>query len=225
MNQVVARMKKAGKEFEILVDLDSALAMKKTKKGSIQNVLAVDTIFSNSKKGLHSSYADLTKCFGFSDKMKVAEEIILHGEIQLPAEYRKKEREEKYKRVVDILSRTCIDPKTGLPHTPSRILSALESAGISVIEGKSIEEQIPEIIQKLQPIIPLRYEIKKVMVKIPPVYVAQAYGLLKEYKEKEEWLNDGSLNCVVNIPAALQMEFYDKLNNITHGNSVTQDIK
>jgi len=223
--QVLARMKKAGKEFEIMVDLDSALNFKKKKVGSIQNILAINTIFSDSKKGIHVSSSDLEKAFSSSDIFKIAEEIILRGEIQLPIEYREKEREEKYRRVIDIISKTCIDPKTGLPHTPTRILSALESAGVNLDERKTVEEQIPEIIIKLQPIIPLKYEIKKVLIKVPPIYVAQTYGLLKEYKEKEEWLNDGSLSCVVSIPAALQMEFYDRLNKITHGNSITQEIK
>jgi len=219
MPQVLARIKKTGKEFEILVDLDSALAFKKNKTGSNQNIL------SDSKKGVHAPSKDLEKSFGSTDIFKIAEEIILHGEVQLPIEYRKKEREEKYKRVVDILSKTCIDPKTGLPHTPSRILSALEYAGINIADNRSVEEQIPEIIEKLLPIIPLKYEIKKILVKIPPIYVAQAYSLLKNYKEKEEWLNDGSLSCVISIPAALQSEFYSKLNHITHGNSITQELK
>jgi ribosome maturation protein Sdo1 len=43
------------------------------------------------------------------------------------------------------------------------------------------------------------------------------YGLLKEYKESEEWLANGSLQAILNIPAGMQLDFYDKLNHITHG--------
>ena len=48
---------------------------------------------------------------------------------------------------------------------------------------------------------------------------------MHSYKESEEWLADGSLKCIVNIPAGLQMEFYDKINAITHGAVLSEEIK
>jgi ribosome maturation protein Sdo1 len=62
-------------------------------------------------------------------------------------------------------------------------------------------------------------------LKIPPQFTGQAYGIINEYKEKEDWLPDGSLKVIVNIPVGLQMEFYDKLNAITHGSVLSEEIK
>ena len=49
--------------------------------------------------------------------------------------------------------------------------------------------------------------------------------MLQEYKEKEEWLGNGDLSVVLNIPIGLQMEFYDKLNSVTHGSAMTEEVK
>ena len=44
-------------------------------------------------------------------------------------------------------------------------------------------------------------------------------------KEEENWLNDGSLEVIIKVPSGIIMNFYDKLNSVTHGNAITEDIK
>ena len=88
-----------------------------------------------------------------------------------------------------------------------------------------IEQQIGRILEKLKHIIPIKIETKKLRVTVPAVHTGKAYGILKEYKEKEEWLANGDLMCIINLPAGLQIDFYDKLNSITHGSSIVEEIK
>jgi ribosome maturation protein SDO1 len=57
------------------------------------------------------------------------------------------------------------------------------------------------------------------------IYTGKIYGLVNQYKEKEDWLADGSLKVIVNIPVGLQMEFYDKLNAVTRGAVLSEEIK
>ncbi len=224
MSNVNARLKIKNKEFEILVDLDKALMFKKTGQGNIQNALAFNKVFSDIKKGMHASAADLQECFGTSDIEKVAVEIIRKGEIEVPSEYRKQERDAKIKQVVDFIARNYVDPKNGMPHSPARIETALHEAHANITD-KPISEQLPEIIKELQKILPLKTETKKLQIKIPAAFTGTVYGLLHGFKEKEEWLDDGSLLCIINLPTGMQSEFYDKLNNITHGAAITQDVK
>lgn len=224
MANVTGRLKLKGKNFEVLVDLDKALAFKKTGQGTMQNILAINTIFSDAKKGLHVSESDLKDAFGSTQAEEVAARIIKEGELQLPAEYKKQEREAKIKQVVDWLARNCLDPRTGTPHTADRISSVLHESSIN-IDNRSVQEQIPEIIKKLQVKLPIRIETKKLSVTVPASYTGAVYGLLHSLKEKEEWLNDGSLLCIINLPAGMQSEFYDKLNKITHGAALTEEIK
>ncbi len=223
-NNVTARIKIKGKQFEILIDLDSALRFRKTGQGSIENILAVDAVFSDIKKGLHVSSSDLKSAFGSEDVRAVAAEIIRHGEIQLPAEYRREEREAKYKQIVDFLARNCIDPRTGNPHTPARIEAALHEIHIN-IDDRAVTEQVPAILKELQVQLPIRIETKRLRIKVPAVYTGNVYGLLHGIKDTEEWLSDGSLLCVVSLPAGMQSEFYDKLNKITHGAAMTEEVK
>ena len=223
MVNTLARIKKMGKNFEIVVDMDSALKLKKGENVSIAEVLQVDGIFYDSKKGLHASDEDLTQAFGSEDIQIVAEKIVKQGEIQSTQEHRSQEKEAKIKQVVDFLSRNALNPITNQPHTPERIKQALDQAGINV-DNRPIEAQVPGILDKLKEIIPLKLDSKQIRITIPSQYTGQVYNLVKDYKEKEDWKDDGSLIVVLNLPVGLQMDFYDKLNSITHGSGVVEEI-
>ena len=71
----------------------------------------------------------------------------------------------------------------------------------------------------------IKIESKKLSIKIPAQYTGKVMGLLQKYKERDEWLNDGSYLVVVNIPSAMLEEFYAKLNDVTHGAAVTEELK
>jgi len=88
-----------------------------------------------------------------------------------------------------------------------------------------MEDQIGQVIEKLRKIIPIKLETKKLSVTIPAIHTGKAYNLVQPYKEKENWLDNGDLQIIINLPSGLQMEFYDKLNAITHGSSIVEEIK
>ena len=224
MANVIARIKLNGKHFEILVDVDKALEMKKTGEGNISEILEVDNIFYDSKKGLKASEDDLKSAFGTSDVNDAAKQIITKGEIQIPQEVRDKTRGEKFKQVVDFIVKNAINPQTNNPYTPDRIERSLEESGVN-ISNRPIEAQMKEIISKLSSIIPIKIETKKLSITVPAQYTGQAYGLLSNYKESEEWLGNGDLKIVVNVPVGFQMEFYDKLNGVTHGSAVSEELE
>ncbi len=224
MSDVIARIKIKGKNYETLVDVDKALKLKKGEPISISEVLSMDSIFYDSKKGLHVSDNDLEEAFGTSDVMKAAEKIIKQGEIQIPKEYRDGERETKKKKIVEFLTRNSVDPRTGTPHTSDRISSSLDEAGIN-IEDKPIEQQIHKIVEKIKTILPIKIKTKKLKIRIPAEHTGRLYGIINDYKESEEWLSNGDLEAVINLPVGLQDDFYDKLNSITHGSAITQEIK
>ena len=67
--------------------------------------------------------------------------------------------------------------------------------------------------------------MKKVKIIVPAQHTGQVYGLVNEYKEKEEWKENGDLEVILNVPAGIIFEFYDKLNSSTHGSAITEEIK
>jgi ribosome maturation protein SDO1 len=222
MAQTTARVTKQGKHYEVLVDLDEALKVRKG-EGNINSAVLTDAIFHNLKSGEHASVGDLEKNFGTSDPTEVAEKIIKGGEVVRTTDSMNKEQDQKYKQVVDVLVRSAVSPE-GRPYTPDRIMKALHEAHINV-KNKPIDEQIGEIIDHLRKVLPLQIESKKVKLRIPVLCAAKAYGVVKEYIKEETWQNNGDLDCIVEVPTALIMDFYDKLNNMTHGSVVSEEIK
>ena len=222
MTTTLARIKQAGKHFEIIVDLDQAV---KFKKGYIPSIEAEsDKIFTDSKKGHLASSSDLKQAFGTEDINEIAKKIVKNGEVLLTQDYRDEEKEKKFKQIVDFLVRNAVDPKTGNPHTGERIRNALEQAHIN-IKNVPIENQINDIVAGISKIIPIKIETKKIKIIVPAMHTGRVYGLVNDYKESENWLNDGSLEVIVNVPAGIIMDFYDKLNSVTHGSALTEDIK
>lgn len=222
MAQVTARLSKQGKQFEILVDLDSALSVRKG-QGNVGNAIVTDSVFYNIKKGDVASNSDLVKFFGTDDFMAVCEKIIKSGEIEMPMEYVKKERDQKYKQVVDFLVKNAVSPE-GRPYTPDRIMKSLEDAKVNV-KNEPIDRQIEEIMQQLRKVLPVKIEMKKLMVTIQALHTGKAYGVVKEFIEKEDWLSNGDLQVIVRLPTALVFDFYDKLNAVTHGSALSEEIK
>lgn len=224
MTNTTARIKKQGKHFEIIVDLDKALKFKKD-ESSGSDFLETDSIFTDSKKGFKAPDKDLEEAFGTTDVNAIAQRIVKEGEILLTQEHRDEEKEKKIRQVVDFLSSNAIDPKTGHPHTPERIKSALEQAQVN-IKNVPIEDQIKEIIEKIGGILPIKLETKKIKITIPAIYTGKVYGVINPYKEKEKWMENGDLEVIVAVPSGTHLfSFYDKLNSLTHGSVITEEIK
>lgn len=224
---VIARLSSHGTNFEVLVDPELALSFKSDQSIDIKNVLAIDKIFKDSKKGDKASEEMVQKAFGTIDVLKAAEQIIRRGEIQITTEQRRKMRDERLKQVVTLISKRSVNPQTGLPHPPARIESAMEKARVHVEIFKSAEEQLPAIVKELRPILPLKFETRKIAIKIPQAYAGKASRVVKGFAtiiKQEQWLDDGSWAVVVEIPAGVQPEFFDKLNELTRGEAQTKVI-
>ena len=221
MPNVEARLKVKGKHYEISVELDEALKVKKG-TGNVASALASNAVFYDLKKGLHSSKEDLKDAFGTDDLYKVAEEIMKRGEILKPQEYREVEREAKIKQVVDLIIRNAVD-QHGRPYTAERIKKATEEVRYN-FDNKPAEQQMADLVNKLKEVIPIKIETKHIKLKIPARFTGQVYGLFKDYKESEEWLPNGDLQVIMNIPAGMQIDFYERINSITHGAVQSEEI-
>ncbi|OYT39808.1 MAG: ribosome assembly factor SBDS [Desulfurococcales archaeon ex4484_58] len=218
---VIARYEVKGHKFEVLVNPDLALKVKEGKEVNIDELLIGDYIYKDARKGLKASPESMREVFGTDDIRKVAIEIVKRGEIHLTAEQRRRILEEKKRQVINLIAKNVIDPKTKLPIPPKRIENAMEQARISIDPFKPAEAQIEEIVSKLARYMPIKIAKAYVAVKIPPQYSGRAYRVLTGLGEikKTTWLNDGSLVAEIEIPAGMQQEFIDKINELTRGNA------
>ncbi len=226
-NAVIARLHKGADHFEVLVDPHEAEHIIEGKVDNILSALAIDAVFSDSKKGTHAPIESLQKHFNTTDVSIIAKEIIQKGEIQLTTEQRREMQEKKKKRIVDLIVKNAMDPKTKMPHPRTRIELALDEAKVHIDPFKSVNQQMKTILESLRPILPISMEQARISVKIPPEHVGKAYGAVRSFGtlEREEWQSDGTWIGIVKLPAGMQTDFYDRLNTLTKGNVETRILK
>ena len=224
---VIARLERFGEHFEVLVD--HTILEKYFEDGleDFGELFAIETVFKDSKKGDRASEESMDKAFGSTDFVDVAKYILSHGSVQLTTEKRRELVDKKTKAVVSEISRNAMNPQTGAPHPPARIEAAMKEAGVHVDPFKSVEKQIPIVLDALRPVIPIRLDKVKIAVKISGTDYGKLYGDIVDVGKivKEDWLPNGCWVGVVEIPAGIQNEFYEMLNNKTKGIVETKIIK
>jgi ribosome maturation protein SDO1 len=216
-----------GERYEIMVNPDSALAYKAGKQVEPSQVIGIDEVFSDPNRGLRASSEKLKKHFGTDDHAKAAIEVLKRGELQLTQEQRHKMTEEKRKQIVNMISKTYVDPRTGLPHPPVRIEQAMQEARVTFDPFKDASEQMKTILDEVRKIIPLKSEKVKLVVKVPAQYAGQTIGVLKGFGEilKEEWGGDGGLSAIIEVPAATQPSLLERLGSATRGSAQVTLVK
>ncbi len=216
---VEARISKNGENFEILVDCEKALQYRSGVMVNLDEVLVTEDIFTDSSKGLKASQESIENAFGTSNTREVAQIIIKQGHVNLTTEYRQKLKEQKTKRVIDIISSRACDPKTGNPHPAKRIENAMEVAKVSIDIFKNEEDQAKEVVEKIRSILPISMKEFRYEIQIPALFAGRAYHAFRNIGSlvKQEWQSNGSLILEIEIPAGQKEALFSKANELTHG--------
>jgi len=230
---VTAQLESHGERFEVLVDPDAALAIK---RGSfdeefdedLEDVIAAEDVFEDATAGDRPPESALEEVFETTDPIAIIPEVIDRGEIQITAQQRKEMQEQKRKRLVNIIARNGINPQQNdTPHPPERIDRALEEAGVTVDPMTPAQQQVDDALDALRPVIPIRFEEVTVAAQLPADYAGSGQAKVREFGEleREEWQNDGSWVGVVTFPAGMQNDFYELVNEVSSGEAETQVVK
>ena len=224
---VIARLEKQGEKFEVMVKPDAVQRLRDGKDVDLMAELAIDQIFKDAHKGSKASEEKMQEFFGTLEPLAVAKQIIRHGEIQLTTEQRRAMLEAKRKQIVQYIAQNAINPQTGAPHPPQRIEIAMEEAKVHIDPFKGVEEQVKEILDALRPLIPIRYEKARIAVRLTAEDSAKCYGDLKSFGTilREEWSSAGAWIGVVEMPAGMQTDFFDRINAKTKGNAEIKVLK
>ena len=195
----LVRYQTGSEKFEIMVDPDKGLAYKRGELGEVRNALLIDTIFTDANKGEKASAEKLENAFGTSDPIEVAEMLFEKGTFQLTQQQRKEMMEQKRRQIINIISRTYVDPKTKLPHPPLRIENALEDVRIQIDPFKDADEQVKDVVDALRHVLPMSSDNVQIAIKIPAEYTGKSYGIVKDFGEitRDEWRSDGSWICLL----------------------------
>lgn len=215
---VIAKISKNGDEFEIFVNADMAYEYITGKRSDPMSVLESEEIFKDARKGERQSEEKIRKAFGTTDVQKVVDIILKSGNVPITTEQRNRLMEEKRKQVVNIIATNSIDPRTNAPNPPLRVENAMKEARITIDPFKGASEQVDEIVKKISAIMPIKFSTARVEVTIPPEFANRSYSVLKRYGLKsEKWLDNGSLQVLLEFPAGMQTEFFDRINSATQG--------
>jgi ribosome maturation protein SDO1 len=224
---VIARWETGGSRFEVLVDPDAVQALKNGQAIDLSDKLALDQVFKDAKKGDKISEEHLEKTFHTRNLAEIAKQIVLKGEVQVTTEQRHKLQAAKFRQIVTTIARNAMNPQTGAPHPPARIEAAMNEAKVHVDPFRPVDAQVQEVLAKLRPILPIRLDVVKVRVKLPAQHYPRVIGELKGIGRllDEQWMGDGSWSGVLEIPAGVQTELYEKLNARTKGAAETALVK
>ncbi|MEF8808382.1 ribosome assembly factor SBDS [Natronomonas sp.] len=226
---VTARLESHGQRFEVLVDPDAALSIKRDEfDGDLEDVIAAEDVFEDASSGDRPPEASLEEVFGTTDPLEIIPEVIKQGEIQITSEQRREMQEQKHKQLVNKIARNAVNPQMDdAPHPPERIERALEEAGFQVDPMEPVEQQVDEALDDLRPVIPIRFDEVVMAVQVPADYAGSAQAKIRQFGElkSEEWQSDGSWVGVLEFPAGLQNDFYDLVNEETSGEAETRVVK
>ena len=226
---VTARLESHGARFEVLIDPDAALEIKRDEfDGELEDVIAAEDVFEDASRGDRPAETDLEDVFGTTEPLEIIPEVIKRGEIQITAEQRREMQEQKRKQLINTIARNAVNPQMDdAPHPPERIERALEEAGFRIDPMEPVSEQVDEALEDLRPVIPIRFDEVTIAVQLPADYAGSGQAEVRQYGEleREEWQSDGSWVGVVTFPAGLQNDFYDMVNELTSGKAETRVIK
>ena len=224
---VIARWETQGSRFEVLVDPEAVQELKDGKAVDLTDKLALDQVFKDAKKGDKISEEHLEKTFHTRNLAEIARQIVLKGEVQVTTEQRHRLQEAKRRQNVATIARNAMNPQTGAPHPASRIEAAMQEAKVHVDPFRPVDAQVQEVLAKLRPLLPIRLDVVKVKVHVPGQHYPRVIGELRGLGRvlEEIWQSDGSWSGIVEIPAGVQTELYEKLNARTKGAAETALVK
>ena len=88
--------------FEVLVDCDKAIEFK-SGNVELEDALASDKVYKDAKKGERAPEKEMYKLFDTEDNKEIIALILKKGEIQLTVEHKNRLREEKRKKIINLI--------------------------------------------------------------------------------------------------------------------------
>lgn len=208
-------------KFEILVKPELALEFKMGKKKDMSGILASDDVYYDANKGTRAASEKLQRHFKTNDLTEISSQILMRGDLNLTTDQRRKMVEEKRKQIIQYINKSFVDPRSHIPHPIIRIENAMDQVRVTIDPFKRAEDQAKMVIDSLRKILPLKSEVLRLTITVPPQFSAQSYDLLKtsgEFKG-DHWLQDGSLRATVELNAGMKSNFLDRLGAITKGSA------
>jgi len=221
-NTVVAKIKRAEHNFEILVYPFQAWDFRLGRTDiKIEDVVAFEEVYSDLQKSNVASRELLQEHFQTEDIFKIAEKIVKDGDVQLTTAQKQEMTEKREKEIITYITKNAHDPKNKTPIPEQRIINAFEELKIKINLNKHKEKETEDIIDKLKRIMPISFEKIVLVVEIPANYAGKVSSVIFKYEiADQKWLASGALVAKIKIPAGQKQQLVSELNSLTHGDLV-----
>lgn len=215
----IVRYEKHGRRFEMLVNPEPAWFFLQGEEIELDDIFEVYVIYENISRGVKATKDDVEVVFGETTDRERAVRILKEGQLQLTADQRNEILKEKRAEIVEFIHVHCINPRENTPIPKDRIDNAIIDLGYNISYKEEAKNQALEIIDLLKPIMPIRLESIKLAIKIPPSYTGSLYGYVISAGNliQEEWIEDGSLAVLLQIPSGTQADFLEQITSRTKG--------
>ena len=218
---VLARYEHGGKRFEILIDPQLVDSYRNDPDSvELDSFLATDEVWLDARGGERPTSDQLLSAFGSENINECVTKIMEKGTIQLTTVQRKERVVSMKAAIIHKIASTAIDPRSKMPHPPSRIETALDESRYSVDPFLSIDRQVTDAIKLMRPLIPLKFATARLAFRIPGVEYGSVQKLLRELVIKEEWLKNGDWACVVEVPAGSKIDLMGDVAKRSKGSDV-----
>ena len=218
---VLARYEHGGKRFEILIDPQLVDSYRNDPESvELDTFLATDEVWLDARGGERPTSDQLLSAFGSANIDECVSKIMEKGTIQLTTVQRKERVVSMKAAIIHKIASTAIDPRSKMPHPPSRIETALEESRYSVDPFLSIDRQVTDAIKLMRPLIPLKFATARLAFRIPGVEYGSVQRLLRELVIKDEWLANGDWACVVEVPAGSKIDLMGDIAKRSKGSDV-----
>lgn len=222
-NVATVRLKRKGKRFELACYKNKVGAWRKGVETDLDEVLQIDSVFTNVSKGVVAKTSDLSKAFGTEDKTEIIKLILQTGSVQVSEKERKADTERIFKDIAVIVHNKCINTETKTPFPVDLVEEALKNAHFSVSTAKSTKSQALTAIKLLQEAgLPIsRSKMRLHIIGVDSKTLVPLKATLADLSgcvlDSEEWGEDADLTLSVRIEPGSYRGLAEDLNRITRG--------
>lgn len=209
------KYKKAGDNFEVLVDFEKLNDFKKNQETtSIFDVLADDKVFKDQKKGELASENELKSHFKTTNQEEILKKILLEGECQIPTAYKNKLRDQKKRQIITYISENATNPQSRGKYAQTMIEQEINKIKYNYEINKDYLPQANDILKLLKKVMPIAITSSKIQMRIPGMHCGNFYGNFRQQGKilNEKFDDQGNL--------CLEMEVSDSIID-----RVIEDIK
>lgn len=224
-NVAIVRHKKGGKRFELACYRNKVMGWRSKVETDIDEVVQIDTIFTNVSKGQAAKKADLIKAYGTDDQAKIVLEILAKGQLQVSKEEREQKQEATYTEVAKMVAERCINPDTKKPYTIAQIERAMKDLHVSIRPEHSSKKQALGVIRTLKDSIPIERAQLMIRIQLPQPQAKAIKTAIAPMVtiESEEW--DGDLELVCSIDPGQYRAASELIQQQSKGKGVVEIIE